>query len=311
MQFHSARACAKAILFGEHAVVYGRPAIGVPITNIYTEVQVREGAGGATIVAEDLDQAWTLEELPPERPLGSIIRATLRLLDEDTAPNFLLTIRSTIPIARGLGSGTAVSTSVVRGLAYFYGAKLTTAQVSDLVFETEKLYHGTPSGVDNTIIAYQQPVYFVKGNVPERLRVARPFRLVVADTGVASETKVTVGDVRAAWQREPARYEQIFDAIAGTVSEARKAVEYGWPEKLGPLMDANQAQLRLLGVSSPELERLILAAKSAGAAGAKLSGGGRGGCMIALVDDSTEQPVAAALRHAASPLVLVTEVPRN
>ena len=196
MQFHSARACAKAILLGEHAVVYGRPAIGVPITNMHTEVQVREGAGGATIVAEDLDQAWTLEELPPERPLGSIIRATLRLLDEDAAPNFLLTIRSTIPIARGLGSGTAVSTAVVRALADFYGAKLTPAQVSDLVFETEKLYHGTPSGVDNTIIAYQQPVYFVKGNAPERLRVARPFRLVVADTGVASETKVAVADVR-------------------------------------------------------------------------------------------------------------------
>ena len=95
------------------------------------------------------------------------------------------------------------------------------------------------------------------------------------------------------------------------MSEARKAVEYGWPEKLGPLMDANQTQLRSLGVSSPELERLILAAKSAGAAGAKLSGGGRGGCMIALVDDSTEQPVAAALRNAGAPLVLVTEVPRN
>ena len=169
MQFHAARACAKAILLGEHAVVYGRPAIGVPITNIHTEVQVCEGAGGATIVAEDLDQAWTLEELPPERPLGSIIRATLRLLDEDSAPNFLLAIHSTIPIARGLGSGAAVSTAVVRALADFYGAKLSPAQVSELVFETEKLYHGTPSGVDNTIIAYQQPVYFVTGTTPERL----------------------------------------------------------------------------------------------------------------------------------------------
>ena len=101
-----------------------------------------------------------------QNPLGSIIRATLRLLDEDAAPNFLLTLRSTIPIARGLGSGTAVSTAVVRALADFYGAKLTPAQVSELVFETEKLYHGTPSGIDNTIIAYQQPVYFVKGARP-------------------------------------------------------------------------------------------------------------------------------------------------
>ena len=311
MQFHVARACAKAILFGEHAVVYGRPAIGVPITIIDTEVQVREGAGGATIVAEDLDQAWTLAELPPDRPLGSIIRATLRVLDEETAPNFLLTIHSTIPIARGLGSGTAVSTAVVRALADYYGARLAPAQVSELVFETEKLYHGTPSGIDNTIIAYQQPVYFVKGSPPERLKVARPFRLVVADTGVASETKVTVADVRATWQRDPGRSEEIFDAIAATVNEVRKAVEYGWPDKLGPLMDANQAQLRLLGVSSPELERLILAARDAGAAGAKLSGGGRGGCMLALVDDTTEQPVTTALRAAGAPLVFVSDIPRS
>jgi mevalonate kinase len=310
MQIHTARACAKAILCGEHAVVYGRPALGVPITNIFTEVQVREGAGGATVVAEDLDQAWSLDELPPERPLGSIIRATLRMLDEDGAPNLLLTIRSTIPIARGLGSGTAVSTAIVRSLADFYGAKLTAAQVSDLVFETEKLYHGTPSGIDNTIVAYQQPVYFVKGNVPERLKVARPFRLIVADTGIASETKVAVGDVRAAWQREPERFEQIFDAIGGIVNDARKAVEFGWPERLGALMDANQARLSSLGVSSPELERLILTAKNAGAAGAKLSGGGRGGCMIALVDDTSEERVAAALRSAGAPFVLVSEVPR-
>jgi mevalonate kinase len=311
MRIHAARACAKAILCGEHAVVYGRPAIGVPIVNVYTEVQVHEGTGGATIVAQDLDLAWTLDELPPEQPLGSIIRSTLRALEEDTAPNLLLTIRSTIPIARGLGSGTAVSTAIVRALADYYDVKLSAAQVSELVFETEKLYHGTPSGVDNTIIAYQQPVYFVKGSAPERLKVARSFRLVVADTGVPSQTKVAVLDLRAAWLREPERCEQIFDAIAALVRDARKAVEYGWPERLGALMDANQVHLRSLGVSSPELEGLILTAKNAGASGAKLSGGGRGGCMIALVDDTTEQAVAAALRSAGSPLVLVSEVPRR
>jgi len=311
MQFHTARACAKAILFGEHAVVYGRPAIGVPVTTIGTEAQIREGAGGATIIAEDLDQAWSLSELGAENPLGSIIRATLRLLDEDAAPNFLLTLHSTIPIARGLGSGTALSTAVVRALAEFYGARLTPAQVSALVFETEKLYHGTPSGVDNTIIAYQQPVCFVKGSAPERLRVARPFRLVIADTGVASETKTAVGDVRAAWLKDPQRSESVFDAIAAIVGSARQAIEYGWTEQLGPLMDANQAQLRLLAVSSPQLEKLIDSAKVAGAAGAKLSGGGRGGCMLALVEDRTEARVVDALRGAGAAMVLISEVPRN
>ncbi|MBI1800439.1 MAG: mevalonate kinase, partial [Chloroflexi bacterium] len=232
MQVYYGRACAKAILCGEHAVVYGRPAIGVPVTQVGAEAQAREGSGGVTIVAEDLDQAWTLEELAPDHPVGHIVRATLRALDEDAAPNLFLSVRSTIPIARGLGSGTALSTAIVRALADFYGARLSAAQVSALVFETEKLYHGTPSGVDNTIIAYEEPVYFVKGQTPQRLKVARPFRLVVADTGVPSETKTAVGEVRAAWQSEPARIEKIFDEIAAIVTQARRLIEYGQIEAL-------------------------------------------------------------------------------
>ncbi|MEP7200145.1 MAG: mevalonate kinase [Chloroflexota bacterium] len=312
MQVHVGRACGKAILCGEHAVVYGRPALGVPITQVFAEAQVREGSGGVTIIAADVDEAWTLDELPPDHPIGHIVRATLRQLDAETAPKFLLTLHSTIPIARGLGSGTALSTAIVRALAKSYARPypLSPAQISSLVFETEKLYHGTPSGVDNTIIAYEQPVYFVKGQAPQPLKVARTFTLVVGDTGVPSETKVAVGDVRAAWQREPARYETIFDAVGAIVEEARQAVEYGWVDKLGALLDANQEQLRTMGVSSPELERLIGAAKQAGALGAKLSGGGRGGCMIALVDDASTARVSEALQAAGAKQVIVTDVAR-
>ncbi len=310
MRVHVGRACGKAILCGEHAVVYGRPAIGVPLTQVNATAEAREGTGGVAIVAEDLDQAWMLEELAPDHPLAHIVRSTLRQLDEDNSPNFLLTLHSTIPIARGLGSGTAISTASARALADFYGAQLSPEQISSLVFETDKLYHGTPSGVDNTTIAYEQPVYFIKGQTPQRLKVARAFRLAVADTGVASETKVAVGDVRAAWQRERERYEKIFDEIATIVNEARQAIEHGHVERLGELMDANQEQLRTLNVSSPALERLIHAAKQAGAAGAKLSGAGRGGSMIALVDETTQDDVAAALTAAGAQQVMISEVAR-
>ncbi len=311
MQVAVGRACGKAILCGEHAVVYGRPAVGVPLTNIYAEAQVREGTGGVAIVAEDLDHAWMLEELRPQHPLAHIVRATLRALNEETAPNFLLTLRATIPIARGLGSGTAVSTAIVRALAQFYGATLSPAKVSALVFETESLYHGTPSGVDNTLIAYEQPVYFVKGQPPQRLKVARAFALIVGDTGVASETKVAVAAVRATWEREPSRVEQIFDAIGALVHDARDAVEFGHVEQLGVLMDRNQDQLRALDVSSPVLERLIEAAKRAGADGAKLSGAGRGGSMIALVRDETREVVRDALTEAGARTVMISEVARQ
>jgi mevalonate kinase len=308
MQVAVGRACGKAILFGEHAVVYGRPAIGVPLTSIFAEAQVREGTGGVAIVAEDLDQAWMLEELTPEHPLAHIVRATLRALNEETAPNFLLTLRSTIPVARGLGSGTAVSTAIVRALAQFYGSKLSPAQVSTLVFETEKLYHGTPSGVDNTIIAFEQPVYHIKGQAPVRLKVARPFQLTIGDTGALSETKLAVGAVRTAWESDPKRYERIFDAIGSVVGEARDAIEFGRVEALGGLMDRNQEQLRALGVSSPALERLIDAAKRAGADGAKLSGAGRGGSMLAIAREDVAQAVDQALRAAGAHAVLRGDV---
>ena len=308
MQVAVGRACGKVILCGEHAVVYGRPAIGVPLTSIHAEAQIREGTGGVAIVAEDVDEAWMLEELRPDHPLGHIVRATLAALNEDASPNLLVTLRSTIPIARGLGSGTAVSTAIVRALASFYGATLGPAQVSALVFETEKLYHGTPSGVDNTIVAYEQPVYFVKGQTPQRLKVARPFHLVVADSGVASSTRVVVDAVREAWLHDLARYERLFDEIGALVAAARDAVEFGRPDELGPLLDRNQERLAELGVSGPELDRLIAAARRAGAGGAKLSGAGRGGSALALVNADTAQAVEAALRAAGARSVLRSTV---
>src|SRR5205823_2861888 len=96
-----------------------------------------------------------------------------------------LTLLSTIPIASGLGSGAAVSAAIVRALSEYLDQPLTDADVSALVFETEKLLHGTPSGIDNTVIAYQRPVYFIKGQPPIPLKVAQPFRLLIGDTGIA------------------------------------------------------------------------------------------------------------------------------
>ena len=114
--------------------------------------------------------------------------------------------------------------------------------------------------------------------------------------------------MRAAWQAAPARYEARFDAIAALVMAGRGAIQRGdWP-LLGMLMDEDQALLEQLDVSSPELARLIAIARTAGALGAKLSGGGRGGNMIALVNENAAGPVAHALRSGGAASVLVTTV---
>ncbi len=305
-----AYASGKVILFGEHAVVYGRPAIAVPVTQVQAQAEVEDApqGQGITIVAEDLGRTYKLLQAPPDDALRAIIANTLSHMGLGPGVDLTVSIRSTIPLARGLGSGAAVSTAIVRALCKHYDKWMSSQAVSDLVYETEKIHHGTPSGIDNTVIAFEKPVYFVKGQRTEIFWVKRPFLLAIADTGVSSLTKLAVGDVRQAWEEEPERYEGLFDRMGAIAKAGRRAIERGEMERMGRLMDENQGLLRDIRVSSLELERLIDAARQGGALGAKLSGAGRGGNMIALVTDETCSAVNMMLRLAGAKNVIVTEV---
>jgi mevalonate kinase len=305
----SGAACGKVILFGEHAVVYRRPALAVPITQVQATATIEAGEAGITIEAPDLNQTVALDRASPASPLAAIVRLTLRHLQlQPETLRLKITINSTVPIASGLGSGAAVSTAIVRALAQWANTPIDTATVNALVFDVEKLHHGTPSGIDNTVIAYQQSVYFVRDEPIQLFKVATPFTIVIGNTGVAGSTKVAVSDVRKGWEADREQYEAWFDQIGVIVQQARSAIETGAIDQLGPLMDQNQALLRNIGVSGPELERLIAAAKGANAAGAKLVGGGRGGNMIALVHDHNLEAVTAALKDAGAVSVIVTEI---
>jgi mevalonate kinase len=201
-----------------------------------------------------------------------------------------------------------VATALVRAVCAYLGQSLEAETVSALVYQTEKVYHGTPSGIDNTVIAYEQAVYFSRGQPIERVQIPRSFWLAIADSGEPSLTKATVGDVRAAWQRDRQTYERRFDKIGEIVERARVALEHGEVGELGPLMNANQRVLRRLDVSSPEIETLIEAALSSGAGGAKLSGGGRGGNVIAVAKPDQMDQIRRALRGAGAKNVIVTRV---
>jgi mevalonate kinase len=304
----TASASGKVILFGEHAVVYGRPAIAVPVTQVQATATLRPGGHGISIRSIETRETITLDRAGPNHPLAAVVRLTLKQLGLFTA-DLSIVIRSTIPIASGLGSGAAVSTAIVRALAKYVGqADLSPDTVSNLVYEIEQLHHGTPSGIDNTVIAYNKPVYFIKGQPIQTFTVACPFTVAIGNTGVASPTKIAVGDVRQNWAADRDQYEAWFDQIGAVAQAARTAIEAGQLDQLGPLMDRNQELLRAITVSSPELERLIGAAKSAGAAGAKLVGGGRGGNMIALIDVSNRDSVVAALKDAGATSVIVTTI---
>ncbi len=299
----------KVILFGEHAVVYERPAIAVPVTQVRATATAEAASpgDGLTLVASDLGKSISLATAPEDDPLVAAAQLTLAHLSA-AEPDAILTIHSTIPIASGLGSGAAVSTALVRALASLLGHTLEPAEVSALVFEVEKIHHGTPSGIDNIVVTYEQPVYFVRGRPIERLSVGEPFTLLIGDTGTPSPTKKVVERVRRGWKREPARYDALFDQIGDIADEAYRAIETGDVEALGPLMDENHELLIELGVSSPKLDDLVEAARLTGAMGAKLSGAGRGGNMIALVEEDFAEEVAEALRETGAVRVICTRV---
>lgn len=314
MQPARAHAPGKLILFGEHAVVHHRPAIAVPLPAVQARAEAIPAEFGAGLTVHIPDANRTLRvtgELDREDPLYNALIYPLELaLDalNEAIPDLEITIRSNIPVASGLGSGAALATALIRALALALGHPLSNDALNTLVYKVEKRHHGNPSGIDNTVIVYERPVYFVRGSPPAPFTLGAPLTLVVGDTGVNSPTHLAVADVARLYEREPDRIASIFDRIGEIACQARAAIEGGNIAALGPLMDENHALLRDLTVSSPELDALCAAARAAGASGAKLSGGGRGGNMIALVASEAAPAVAEALRAAGATASFATTI---
>ncbi len=314
----TATAPGKLILCGEHAVVYGYPAIALPLPDVCARVQVEPAPprSGLHIFAKDLDREWIVNTNTKD-PLDELIVATLHCLGVSTN-DLTVTITSDIPIAGGMGSGAAVATALVQALTCYLGCSLTPNDVSSLVYSCEQRYHGTPSGIDNTVIAFNQPIWFVRASQEHAdslpsptitpISIANPFTLLIGDTGVRSKTHLPVGAVRRRWQADPTTYAAIFDQVGAVVTQIQQTLQAGETAALGLLLNTNQALLEQMGVSSPELERLITAARNAGALGAKLSGAGWGGVMLALVEPAQAQSVAAALRQAGAARVMETQI---
>jgi mevalonate kinase len=312
MPAYFATAPGKIILFGEHAVVYGRPAIAVPVLQVRAKAVInfdpRSAPGRVILRAPDIGLETTLADLPENHPLAAVIWKAASAMKLSHIPACTIQVTSNIPIAGGMGSGAAVSVAILRAFSTSLGYPLSDEQVSKLAYEVEVIHHGTPSGIDNSVITYAKPVYFVKGKMIEILQVKRSFTLLIGDTGVQSPTANVVSDVYQAWEEAGEQFEGLFDAVGTIAASAREAIEVGSIDSLGPLMNENHALLRKMGVSSPELDTLVEAACSAGALGAKLSGAGRGGNMIALVTPESADKVAKELVNAGAVRTIFTEI---
>ena len=297
-------ACGKIILLGEHAVVYGRPAIALPIP-LAVEAMVRREGQGINIVIP----RWGLEQPvhANTQGLSGILAKILNDLDLDRE-NMTIEVFPHIPRAMGLGGSSALAVAILRALDAQFDLGMDNSRINELAYECEKAAHGTPSGVDNTVATYGTPLRYqqVDGKPIFRdLRLTEPLQLVVGITGRESLTADTVAQVRNAWTQHPDRYNSIFDQIGSLTEAAEQALEQGKLGDLGDLMNLCHGYLNALQLSTPELEELIHIARANGALGAKLTGGGGGGSMIALCPDNPDA-VARAMQAAGYETLSVT-----
>jgi len=309
----SSSAPGKVILCGEHAVVYGQPAIALPVQQVRTKTTILARpiapAGEVRVIAPGIQLDTLLENLDPGHPLRAVTNLVAAELKTKSIPACEIRINTSIPMAAGLGSSAAVSVSLARALAQFLGHPLDNEIVNQIAFEVEKIHHGTPSGIDNTVITYEEPVYFRKGEPPQRMEILEGFTLVIANSGTPSSTVQTVSRVRAAWQQKQQKYESLFARIGEIVEQVREIIQTGNLTRNASLLTENHQLLREMGVSTQELDLLVNAALDAGAAGAKLSGGGGGGTIIAISESERIEAVVAALKNAGTQQVIVTQIP--
>ncbi|MEB3187254.1 MAG: mevalonate kinase [bacterium] len=306
-----ATAPAKLILAGEHAVLHGHPAIAVPFPALQTRVTVT--AGQDTLTSDRyLGQRVAIAETRngPLAPLCEALREVRMWLDRMDRPwqPVEVAIHGDIPPGSGLGSSASVLVAAIRAAFAHHGSHPPVALVRQMATRAESLAHGTSSGLDPATVSAPGPIQFIKGHAPVELRIGRPFTLVVADSGRAVSTRDQVARVQARVESEPAA-RMVLDRFEGLANRVAEALEYGELEALGLALDDTHEALVTLGASDDSLDGLVRVARSAGALGAKLSGAGGGGCVLALAPDGDGEAIAAAWRDLGCPHVWTQSYP--
>ena len=288
----------KIILMGEHAVVYGEPSIALPFPAVEMTASVK-GTSGALLIDCSYYQGIATDMPEILQSLKTAIGTALTSLGKPHE-KLMVSINSSIPPERGMGSSAAVAVAVTRAIYHYFGENLNHDRLLELVDVSEKIAHGNPSGLDAVTTSGDSPVYYRKGHpfIPFELKMDA--YLVVGDTGVTGQTKEAVQSIADRIENgEHKKTLQQIRMLGEFAEQAKDNLEHNEPSKLGEAMDRAHEILSALGVSSDELNELVETAREAGALGAKLTGGGRGGCMIALTKTMEDaERVEAALRKA-------------
>jgi mevalonate kinase len=274
----------KVILFGEHFVVHGVPGI-VSAIDSTTDAEVKK-TGKAIAIRDERKTAKGYSEEKRLQQLESIDRM-LKAMGIDPQTPLSIWIGGALPGFSGLGASAASSVAIARAIAEELGMDVPNKRINEVAYEAEKAYAGNPSGIDNTAATFGGLMWFQKSltggaNTIERISIQKPVEIILGSTGKVANTKAMVEGVAKRKQQNPQRYDRLFKQAEALAYAGRKALEAYDLKKMGELMNKNHRLLQEIEVSSRELDLLVDIAQKQGAYGAKLTGGGGGGCMTAL-----------------------------
>ncbi|MBO1004038.1 mevalonate kinase [Pseudogracilibacillus auburnensis] len=270
----------KLILVGEHAVVHGQPAIAIPFPLIGVESIVERVIGNVYL---DSSLYQGPMESAPKSLAGIVntIKQTLKIL-KIPYRDLLIRIQSSIPPGKGLGSSASVAIAVVKSLFMYSDKEYTNEQLLQLANISETFAHGAPSGIDPLTITSPSPIWYKKEEPIDYIQPTGEFYFVVADSGRMADTKTAIDTVTSLLKLAPKKVYGKIERIGDITYQVREALEKSSKQLLGTLLNEAQKELEAIGVSDSSLNKLIHFARQEGALGAKLTGGGNGGCIIAL-----------------------------
>lgn len=292
----------KVILFGEHFVVHGVPGI-VSAIDATNDAEVKKTTKGINV--KDVRKAAKgYAEEKRMQQLESIDRILRAMGIDAKTVAFDILLGGTLPGFSGLGASAASSVAITRAIAQEFGVILTDERVNQIAYEAEKAYAGTPSGIDNTAATFGGLLWFKKNlkdrqNTIEKLHIREPVEIVIGSTGVVANTKAMVEGVTERKQKHPEKYDALFEQAEALALIGREALLQFDLKKVGKLMNDNHRLLQEIEVSHEKLDILVEIARKQGAFGAKLTGGGGGGCMVALTpNQELQERVAEAIENA-------------
>lgn len=278
---------AKIILIGEHSVVYGQPAIALPLPNVAEKVIISPRTDGHRLIHSSYFDG-ELNALPDKmRGVAKLIQTLVDRLGGNR-DYWDLTIDSDLPAERGMGSSAATAIALVRAFFDYYQQPLDRQLLLQLAAVEEEITHRSPSGLDAATAASPSPLWFVRGKVGTPIPMHLQATMVIADTGIAGATREAVTAVHQLLEESPTKTRAYLNQLGLLTRQAQSALQLNEVEKLGKILLAAHHELQQLQVSDQKLDQLVKAAMVNGALGAKLTGGGRGGCMFALVKTSAQ-----------------------